>query len=103
MMNLKKENVQDGEDAFSLLRGWFNEEKEEYDNGFIPPAVNLSVNDINKETASKIAPDVAKPIIIYCRTGRRTKDAAKKLVALGYYYVLDMGGIMNWPYSITYP
>lgn len=78
-------------------------EKEEYDNGFIPPAVNLSVNDINKETVSKIAPDVAKPIIIYCRTGRRTKDAAKKLVALGYYYVLDMGGIMNWPYSITYP
>lgn len=77
-------------------------EKEEYDNGFIPPAVNLSVNDINKETVSKIAPDVAKPIIIYCRTGRRTKDAAKKLVALGYYYVLDMGGIMNWPYSITY-
>lgn len=78
-------------------------EKEEYDSGFISPAVNLSVNDISRETALKIAPDKSKPIIIYCRTGRRTKDAAKKLIALGYYYVLDMGGIMNWPYSVTYP
>ncbi|MGN1280957.1 MAG: rhodanese-like domain-containing protein [Succinivibrio sp.] len=78
-------------------------EKEEYNAGFIPPAVNLSVNDITKETASKIAPDLAKPVVIYCRSGRRTKDAAKKLLSLGYYYILDMGGISNWPYSVVFP
>ena len=78
-------------------------EKDEYDSGFIPTAVNLSVNNITKETASAIAPDKAKPIIVYCRSGRRTIDASKKLNALGYYYVLDMGGISNWPYEIEYP
>ncbi|MBQ8477184.1 MAG: rhodanese-like domain-containing protein [Succinivibrio sp.] len=78
-------------------------EKDEYDSGFIPTAVNLSVNNITKETASAIAPDKAKPIIVYCRSGRRTIDASKQLNALGYYYVLDMGGISNWPYEIEYP
>lgn len=78
-------------------------EKEEYNLGFIPPAVNLSVNDITRETTEKVAPKLDQPVIIYCRSGRRTKDAAKKLLALGYYYILDMGGISNWPYSIEFP
>lgn len=78
-------------------------EKDEYESGFIPPAVNLSVNEITKDTASAIVPDKATPIIVYCRTGRRTKDAARKLVDLGYYYVLDMGCISNWPYQVVRP
>ena len=41
VMDLKKENVQDGQSAFSLLRGWFNAEKEEYDNGFDKAAKQL--------------------------------------------------------------
>lgn len=78
-------------------------EKDEFDSGFIPSAINLSVNEITKETASKVAPNIAQPIILYCRTGRRTKDAALKLKALGYYYILDMGGISNWPFAICHP
>ena len=50
-------------------------EKDEYDSGFIPTAVNLSVNNITKETASAIAPDKAKPIIVYCRSGIRQSAA----------------------------
>lgn len=78
-------------------------ENDEFNSGFIPTAVNLSVNEITADTASKVAPNKAKPIILYCRTGRRTKDAATKLKALGYYYILDMGGISNWPFAIEYP
>ena len=66
-------------------------EKDEYDSGFIPTAVNLSVNNITKETASAIAPDKAKPIIVYCRSGRRTIDASKKLNVTnegGYDYTI---------------
>jgi len=78
-------------------------EAEEYSEGYIPPAVNLSVNDMTLENTKKIAPDFAKPIIIYCRTGRRTRDAARKLKGMGYYYILDMGGISNWPYQREIP
>ncbi len=42
-MDLKKENVQDGQSAFSLLRGWFNAEKEGYDNGFDKAASSLNM------------------------------------------------------------
>lgn len=78
-------------------------EKDEYDSGFIPGAINFPLDSINQDNASKILPDRAKPIVLYCRSGRRTVEASKKLKELGYYYILDMGGISNWPYEIDYP
>ena len=44
-------------------------------------------------------PDVNAELLIYCRSGRRSSDAAHKLVALGYTGVYDFGGIIDWPYD----
>ena len=38
---------------------------------------------------------------IYCRSGRRSKDAAQKLLALGYQSVYDFGGVIDWPYELV--
>ena len=44
-------------------------------------------------------PDKAATLLIYCRSGRRSRDAAEKLIALGYENVYDFGGINDWPYE----
>lgn len=77
-------------------------EKDEYESGFIPGAIHLSLSEMTLEKTKKVAPNFATPLIIYCRSGRRTIEAAKKLEQMGYYYILDMGGIANWPYQIEY-
>ncbi|NLK84752.1 MAG: rhodanese-like domain-containing protein [Aeromonadales bacterium] len=78
-------------------------EKDEYEQGYVPPAINLSVSSFDSEHLNKVAPDKAKPVILYCRSGRRSAEAALKMKALGYYYILDMGGILSWPYIIVRP
>ena len=40
-------------------------------------------------------------LLIYCRSGRRSKDAAQKLLALGYQSVYDFGGVIDWPYELV--
>ena len=40
-------------------------------------------------------------VLIYCRSGRRSKDAAEKLLALGYQSVYDFGGVIDWPYELV--
>ena len=40
-------------------------------------------------------------ILVYCRSGRRSKEAAEKLLALGYQNVYDFGGIVDWPYDVV--
>ena len=46
-------------------------------------------------------PDKEATLLIYCRSGRRSKDAAQKLLALGYQSVYDFGGIIDWPYELV--
>ena len=50
--------------------------------------------------AAKLLPDKDAEWLIYCRTGRRSADAAQKLDALGYTHIYDLGGILSWPYEI---
>lgn len=69
--------------------------KEEYDAGHIPGAVNLANEDIGTETIP-LLPDKGQTLLVYCRSGRRSKEAAEKLAALGYTHVLEFGGIMSW-------
>ena len=79
-------------------------EKEEFETGYIPGAKLLPLGSISKETAQEvIGSDLSKPVVVYCRSGRRSKTAADKLISLGYYYVLDAGGISTWPYERAYP
>ena len=46
-------------------------------------------------------PDKESTLLIYCRSGRRSKDAAQKLLALGYQSVYDFGGVIDWPYELV--
>ena len=46
-------------------------------------------------------PDKEAPLLVYCRSGRRSKDAAEKLLALGYQSVYDFGGVIDWPYELV--
>ena len=69
-------------------------EESEYNEGHIPGAINIPVGNINS-----IEYDKDKIIIVYCRSGARSRDAANKLNYLGYT-VKDMGGIIGWNYEI---
>jgi len=70
--------------------------KAEYDERHVKGAV-LMPHDIVQTMAPRALSDKNSTIIVYCRTGRRTKLAANSLFSLGYKNVYDMGGIGNWP------
>lgn len=72
--------------------------KEEYDEGHIPDAILLPVENIGKDPPKEL-PDKDAVLLIYCRSGRRSKDAANELLKLGYKNVYDFGGIIDWPYD----
>jgi len=69
--------------------------QEEFDDGHIKNAVLLPDYEI-KEKAANILPDKNKIILIYCRTGRRSANAAKELIDMGYTDIYDFGGIVDW-------
>ncbi|MBP3222825.1 MAG: rhodanese-like domain-containing protein [Actinomycetaceae bacterium] len=74
----------------------------EYAGGHIPGAVNLSVDQINESTASKIIPSKDKRVVVYCRTGVRAGNALKTLKDLGYTNVSTLGGIQtDWNGEVT--
>ena len=73
---------------------------EEYNNGHIKNAILIPDYEI-KDTAEKVLKDKNQLILVYCRSGRRSKNAAKDLVELGYTNVKEFGGIINWPYEIV--
>ncbi len=72
---------------------------EEYESGHIENALLLPNTEIG-EDVSDVLPDKEAEILVYCRSGNRSEQAAKKLVALGYTNVYDFGGIINWPYDV---
>ena len=73
---------------------------EEYYEGHIPDAINYANEAIEDEMIPDL-PDKDQMILVYCRSGRRSKDAAKKLAAIGYTNVYEFGGIIYWPGPIT--
>lgn len=75
-------------------------EEEEYVTGHAADAILLPVDDITAQTAAEALPDAQRPVLVYCRTGRRSAEAARKLEALGYPRVFDMGGLVGWPYGL---
>ncbi len=89
-----KESMDSGED-FILLDV---RTQEEYESGHIPGAQLLPNESIGGE-APALLPDKDATILLYCRSGRRSKEAAEKLVSMGYIDVYDFGGITDWPYE----
>ena len=69
---------------------------DEYKAGHIPGAVLLTMETITAEAAAKVLPDKNQMILIYCRSGRRSKIAAQKLLDLGYTNLIEFGGILDY-------
>ena len=75
-------------------------EQYEYDEGHIPGAILIPYGEI-ADRAEKELPDKDQLILVYCRSGRRSKIAAEELVKLGYTNVKEFGGIIDWEYEIV--
>ena len=74
--------------------------QEEYDEGHIPGAILIPEYEIS-DRAGKELPDKDQLILVYCRSGRRSKIAAEELVKLGYTNIKEFGGIIDWEYEIV--
>ena len=68
---------------------------DEFAAGHIPNAVNVPNESIGAEEIPAL-PDRDQLIFVYCRSGRRSKEAAEKLAALGYTNIVEFGGILDW-------
>ena len=75
-------------------------EAEEFAAGHIKGAVLLSVGSITEESAAEVIGEKDTMVLIYCRSGNRSKTASAKLAALGYSNIYEFGGINTWPYEI---
>ena len=72
--------------------------QEEYDEGHIPGAILIPYDEILQKAEGMLA-DKDQLILVYCRSGRRSKLAAEDLVKLGYTNIKEFGGIIDWPYE----
>ena len=75
-------------------------EQHEYDAGHIPNATLLPVGSISSESAASAIPEKDTVVLVYCRSGNRSKTASESLCRLGYTQVYEFGGINTWPYDI---
>ena len=67
----------------------------EFAEGHIAGAINVPNETIESETP-ELLPDKEQVLLVYCRTGRRSREAAGKLAGMGYTAVYDIGGIRTW-------
>ena len=74
--------------------------QEEYDQGHIPGAIVIPEYEIAVRAENEL-PDKDQLILVYCRSGRRSKIAAEELVKLGYTNIKEFGGIIDWEYEIV--
>ena len=87
--------IMDSEEGYIILDV---RTQEEYDQGHIPGAIVISHEEI-AEKAEKVLTDKDQLILVYCRSGRRSKIAAEALMELGYTNIKEFGGIIDWPYE----
>ena len=73
--------------------------QEEYDESHIPGAILIPHTEIDAR-AEEVLTDKDQLILVYCRSGRRSKIAAEALVELGYTNIKEFGGIIDWPYEV---
>lgn len=74
-------------------------EQDEFDEGHIPGAILIPYTEIENK-AEEMLPDKDKLILVYCRSGRRSKIASESLTKLGYSNIKEFGGIIDWPYEV---
>ena len=88
--------IMDTEEGYIILDV---REQDEYDVGHIPGAILIPYTQI-EDKADEMLPDKDQLILVYCRSGRRSKIAAEALVELGYTNIKEFGGIIDWPYEV---
>ena len=88
--------IMDTEEGYIILDA---RTQEEYDEGHIPAAIVISHEEIT-EKAEEMLTDKNQLILVYCRSGRRSKIAAEALVELGYTNIKEFGGIIDWSYEV---
>ena len=88
--------IMDSEEGYIILDV---RTQEEYDEGHIPGAIVISHEEI-EEKAEDVLTDKDQLILVYCRSGRRSKLASEILVELGYTNIKEFGGIIDWPYEV---
>ena len=74
-------------------------EQDEFDEGHIKGAILIPYTEIENK-AEEMLPDKNAQILVYCRSGRRSKIASESLAKLGYTNVKEFGGIIDWPYEV---
>ena len=74
-------------------------EQDEFDEGHIPGAILIPYTEIENK-AEEMLPDKDKLILVYCRSGRRSKIASESLAKLGYTNVKEFGGIIDWTWAL---
>ena len=97
-MNITAEEakrIMDSEEGYIILDV---RAQEEYDQGHIPSAIVIPHTEIETK-AEEVLADKDQLILVYCRSGRRSKLAADALVELGYTNIKEFGGILDWPYE----
>ena len=88
--------IMDSEEGYIILD---TRAQYEYDESHIPGAIVIPHDEI-KDKAEQMLPDKDQLILVYCRSGRRSKLASQDLVALGYTNIKEFGGIIDWPYEV---
>jgi rhodanese-related sulfurtransferase len=98
-MNITAEEakqIMDTEEGYLILD---TRAQEEYDEGHIPGAIVIPHDEI-ADRAEEELPQKDQLLLVYCRSGRRSKIAAEALVELGYTNIKEFGGIIDWPYEV---
>ena len=90
-------NIMDTEKDYVIIDA---RTEEEFAEGHIENAILIPEYEI-AERAEKELPDKAQLILVYCRSGRRSKIASEELTRLGYTNVKEFGGIIDWPYEVV--
>ena len=87
--------IMDSQDGYIILDV---RAQDEFDESRIPGAILIPHDEIT-EKAEDLLTDKDQLILVYCRSGRRSKLAAEALVELGYTNIKEFGGIIDWPYE----
>ncbi len=88
-------DIMDSEEGYIIMDA---RSQDEFDQGHIPGAIVLPHTEV-REKAEELLPNKDQKILVYCRSGNRSKQASQVLVELGYTNVIEFGGINSWPYE----
>ena len=73
---------------------------DEFEKGHIPGAINIPHTEIS-DRAQEVLKDKDALILVYCRSGRRSKFASQLLANMRYTNIMEFGGILDWPYEVV--